>query len=81
MEYYEKIKSSINLESINYNISNNLDNIYQTILLPQFKEENNCNLTKCSIFDFTKETKDYLDDMINRKINNIKKRNFINQRR
>jgi preprotein translocase subunit SecA len=72
-EYYEKISSSVYLRSINFNIEFNLDNIYQTVLLPQLNEENNCNLTRCPEFDFTQETKDDLEDIISEKINNIKK--------
>ena len=72
VEYYEKMKSSINLESINSFVENNLDNIYQTVLLPKLKDENNCNSNECPIFDFTQETKDGIDNLINEKINNIK---------
>ena len=71
-EYYDKIKSSVNLESINSFIENNLDNIYQTALLPKLTEENNCTSTECPTFDFTQETKDGINDIINEKINDIK---------
>ena len=71
-DYYEKIKSSLNLESINSNIENNLNNIYQTVLLPKLKEENNCTLTECPKFDFSQETKVGIEDIITEKMNNIK---------
>ena len=72
IEYYEKIKSSVNLESINSAIENNMDNIYQIVLLSKLKEENNCTSTECPIFDFTQETKDGINDIINEKINDLK---------
>ena len=68
-----KIKSSVNLESINIIVENNLDYIYQNVLLPKLKNENNCkSSTECPVFDFTQETKDGIDDIITEKINNIK---------
>ena len=38
-------------------ISNNLDKIYETELLPIFNIENNCSLKDCPFFDFTQENK------------------------
>ena len=71
-ECYEKIKSSVNLEWIKSKIDNDLENIYQTVLLPKIQEENNCTIFECPIFDFTQELKDSLDDIITEKTNNIK---------
>ena len=72
MEYYEKVKSSFNLESINSVIENIFDNIYQTLLLPQLKEENNCISIKCPTLDFTQEVQDTVSDNLeSTSLNNI----------
>ena len=69
---YEKIKTSINFIQIKSNIQNNLNNIYNNVLLPEIKHTTKCILDNCSIYDFTLETKNYLDNMINVKADKIK---------
>ena len=53
-------------------INKYFENIYQNVLLPELKEGNNCSSTECSIYDFSLETINYINDLIYKKANNIK---------
>ena len=73
IEYFDKIKSAVNLPMINFNISNNFDILFETKLLPELKPANNCTSIVCTIFDFTTEILGYdINSKINEKINEIK---------
>ena len=71
-EYYEKIKSSLNLQRINNIIDHHLDIIYENILLPELNIENNCTSIVCPLFDFNQDTKVNINNMIIQKTDIIK---------
>ena len=72
IQYYKIIINKIDIEMIFNIISNNLDKIYETELLPIFNIENNCSLKDCPLFDFTQENKNNINNIINEKMNNLK---------
>ena len=72
IEYYKLIINQIDIESIFNFISNNLDNIYETELLPKLNAENNCTLNDCPIFDFSQETKNNINNTINKEMEILK---------
>ena len=72
IEYYEKIKSFLDLSNIIGQIDSSFDDIYQNILLPELTEENNCTLSTCNTFDFKQETKNKIENIFSTKATNIK---------
>ena len=71
IQYYKLIITKIDIESIFNIVSNNLDNIYETELLPKLNAENNCSLNDCPIFDFSQETKENINIIISKKMNSL----------
>ena len=68
-ELYNKIKSGINLPLLNNLIESQLDNIYQTELLPSLIQQYNC--TTCSKYTFDVSTNNSINTGINTMSTNI----------
>ena len=72
LDYYGKIKLNLNLEVLYIKIDNELDRIYNNILLPKLQNGNKCRGNNCQEYGFSVETTNYLDNFISNKINDIK---------
>ena len=71
-EYYEKIKSSVNLSNLYSIVNNTLNEIYHNELLPVLNQKNNCSLNNCSIYNLTYFKGNDINDLITKLVKNIK---------
>ena len=69
-EYYTKIKSDINLSMLHNLIQDDINNIFQTELLPFLTEQNNC--TTCSEYNIALTTRQSVNNLMMDLSNDIK---------
>ena len=69
-EYYSKIKSDINLSMLHNLIQDDINNIFQTELLPFLTEQNNC--TTCSEYNIALTTRQSINNLMMDLSNDIK---------
>ena len=78
-DYYQKIKETINLETIYKDVTSFFDNAYENIILQEMTTSNNCISGNCILFKFSEENDNSMNKIIIGKINNIQNINNLNK--
>ena len=77
LEYYEKIKTSINITNLDNIVDNYLEDLYRNEFLPVLNKKNNCSSNQCIIYNFMNNSQNNINDKINQAVNEIKNKMLV----